>query len=103
MVNGNCSVVGCTNSQRKIKQWNKLLCSTHNKLNEECPCKQPYKLYCFPSKLRNGDSRARWIRAVNRVSEKKTKWEPGSSDRICSAHFVDGIPTPLNPDPSIKL
>ena len=34
---------------------------------------------------------------------KQTKWTPKSSDRICSLHFVDGIPTKANPLPTMHI
>ena len=30
-------------------------------------------------------------------------WEPKPSSRVCSAHFVSGKPTDVNPDPVLKL
>ena len=33
----------------------------------------------------------------------KTPWTPGSSDLVCSLHFVDGKPTLGNPNPSINV
>ena len=30
-------------------------------------------------------------------------WTPGQSDLVCFCHFVDGIPTLLNSDPTLKL
>ena len=35
--------------------------------------------------------------------QSKTPWKPGNNDRVCSDHFVDGIPTEVNPDPTLKL
>ena len=53
--------------------------------------------------LRGLRSRERWIRCVKRVTKDKKPWYPCSSDRVCSEHFVDGIPTEENPDPSLKM
>ena len=33
----------------------------------------------------------------------QTPWKPCSSDRVCSEHFVDGIPIEQNPNPTLKL
>lgn len=33
----------------------------------------------------------------------RTPWQPSSSSVVCSEHFVDGIPTELNPLPTLKL
>ena len=62
-----------------------------------------YKLYCFPSQLRNGDKRKRWVAALRRVNKDKSDWKPCNNDRVCSEHFVDGEPTNANPDPSIHM
>ena len=61
------------------------------------------KLYCFPSKLRNSEKRARWVKAMKRVKPGNSRWSPCASDRVCSVHFIDGISTPNNPDPSQNL
>ena len=52
----------------------------------------------------------RWLktkREMNgfKLSNEKiqTKSTPKSSDRICSLHFVDGIPTKANPLPTMKI
>ena len=75
------------------------------KTRKECGCwlEPPYKLYCFPSVLRNGEARSRWIQALKRVNKDKSAWKPCSSDRVCSEHLVDGVPTTANPDPTLKL
>ena len=69
----------------------------------ECGCTQPFSLYMFPSELRNGDKRREWISRMKRETAKKLPWTPRPSDRVCSEHFVDGIPTPENPFPFLKL
>ena len=103
MGHGNCAVVGCFNSTYKLKKWKNAICPTHECAYNLCPCPQPFNLYWFPSKLRNSEQRARWIRAVKRETKNKTKWEPKESSRVCSEHFVDGTPTLQNPDPTLKL
>ena len=42
-----------------------------------------------------------WIQALKRENPKRTKWNSKSSDRICSLHFVDGLPTKVNPLPTV--
>ena len=37
------------------------------------------------------------VQTVKGENPNRTKWTPESSDRICSLHFVDGIPTKENP------
>ena len=69
-----------------------------------CGCtQQPFRLFMFPSELKNGERRKQWITLTKRETLKKTPWTPKPSDRVCSEHFVDKIPTPENPFPSLKL
>ena len=68
-----------------------------------CGCDPPYKLYCFPSELRNSQRRQAWIKLLRREGKNKTNWKPCGSDRVCSNHFVDSVPTPANPDPTINI
>ena len=104
MVNGNCAVVGCRNSNYRLKQWKKLDCSEHKGLcHGKCPCPRPFTLHRFPSKLLNSERRDVWIRKIRRVSAKNAAWTPGESDMVCSEHFVDGHPTVKNPDPTVTL
>ena len=103
MPNVNCSVVGCKNNTKRIKKWKDEFCKTHNATNRDCSCERPFNLYCFPSILKNGDQRRRWIKALRRVNANKSIWEPKDSDRVCSIHFVDDTPTLTNPDPTLHL
>ena len=103
MGNRNCAVVSCKNSSYKLKKWKTAICSTNGISHQLCVCKQPFKLYWFPSKLRNSEQREKWVRAMKREAENKAKWEPKESDRVCSEHFVDGTPTLINPDPTLYL
>ena len=45
----------------------------------------------------------KWIHASNREKKKKKPWKPGKSDVVCLAHFVEGIPTAMNPVPALEL
>ena len=104
MVNGNCAVFNCTNSQYRIRKWKKQACKEHDGLtHEECPCQQPFTLHTFPSVLLNSDKRREWIRLMNRTTVKNTAWCPGKSDVVCSDHFVDKRPTLENPNPVLNL
>ena len=49
------------------------------------------------------EKRKRWIKLLKRENRDKTEWKPAGSDRVCSEHFVDKIPTEANPDPTICL
>ena len=44
-----------------------------------------------------------WIKALKRENKGKTAWLPKNSDRVCSIHFIDGIPTAANPVPTLHL
>ena len=57
----------------------------------------------FPSVKRNYEQRKLWIKALRRENVDKSQWEPKKSDRICSIHFADEIPTPSNPLPTLYL
>ena len=102
----NCAVSGCSNSTARIYKWRSEPCTIHEKqTRKECGCwlDPPYKLYCFPSSLRNGDKRKRWIAALRRINKGKSEWKPCNSDRVCSKHFVDGEPTNAKPDPTLHM
>ena len=104
MVNGNCAVIGCTNSTYRLKIWKKSTCEIHEAIaHKDCPCEPPFRLHTFPSKLRFGAIREGWIRAINRVTKRKTPWQPGPSDTVCSRHFVNGVPTAADPMPTLEL
>ena len=104
MVNGNCAAVGCKNSNYRLKAWKETLCEIHAGCqHKSCSCEQPFRLFKFPSKLRNNERRRIWITKLKRETTKKKPWEPGQSDMVCSDHFVDGLPTFENPDPTVHL
>ena len=90
----------------KIYKWRKEPCTVHErKTRKECGCwlEPPYKLFCFPSELKNAKARKIWIGRLRRENKDRSPWIPGVSDRVCSAHFVDGIPTVANSDPTINM
>lgn len=106
MGGSNCAVIGCCNSNARIYKWRAESCSVHEgKTRKECGCwlNPPYRLYCFPSVLRNFEKRKKWILALRRVNKDKSEWKPCPSDRVCSEHFVDKVPTVTHPDPSLKM
>ena len=37
------------------------------------------------------------------MNKDKSAWKPCSNDRVCSKHFVDGVPTVAHPDPSLHM
>ena len=96
-------VVPCTNSDYKLKPLKNEICPTHQCERRYCYCGIPFRLWWFPSKLRNSEKRQRWVWVMKRMNEDKSKWEPADSDRVCSEHFVDREPTAANPDPTLNL
>ena len=103
MGNGNCAVIGCHNNSKKLKHWKESICDIkehESKIKESCGCEAPFRLYMFPSIKRNGKKREAWIKSLKRQNINKTSWQPCSSDRVCDEHFLDGIPTEQNPDPT---
>ena len=57
----NCAVINCSNSTYKLKKSKQEICSEHNDFDSSCKqedcihCISSFKLYCFPSILRNGE------------------------------------------------
>ena len=100
----NCAVVGCTRNSRQLDKWNNLACEKHTgQLQKICGCEPPFRLYCFPGEKRYKDKRFKWVELLKRENIDKSEWVPSKSDRVCSEHFVDKIPTVSNPDPTLKL
>ena len=100
----NCAVVRCTNNRRKLNKWKNEDCPIHVGLKQKfCGCPQPFRLFCFPGPVLYKQQRERWIKALRRQTVDKKEWNPCPSDRVCSLHFVNGEPTPENPDPVYQL
>ena len=100
----NCAVIGCSNSTYSLKKWKSKPCDKHETANKmNCSCEAPFKLFCFPSTLRNSRDRSKWVALLRRETPSKGKWEPCKSDRVCSDHFVDKEPTAENPEPTQNL
>ena len=100
---GICAALFCENNEHKLKPWKREICLTHLCEKRYCECGRPFKLFFFPSELRNGDKRQLWVRAMNRINADNTEWKPKYNDRVCSDHFVDGEPSLANPNPSVNL
>ena len=98
-----CAVVGCDNTSRHLDTWKKSVCKVHDKQQKECGCNPPFRLYCFPGKVRYQDKFDKWTRLIRRQNADKSDWMPTKDDRVCSLHFVDGIPTEANPNPTLQL
>lgn len=101
----NCAVINCTNNSRKLSKWKATNCEhDSSKLKKDCECcHSPFRLFCFPGSVRYGEQRRKWIQALRRENADKSKWEPSKSDRVCSDHFVDKIPTEAHPIPTLNL
>ena len=103
-----CAVINCSKSTYRLKKWKQEICYEHNDFDSSCKwedcihCIPPFKLYCFPSILRNVGLRNKWIRALKRQNEDKTEWKPSESDRVCSIHFI-GSAYEANSDPTLNL
>ena len=101
MVPANCAVVNCFNNSKKLKYFKETPCEKHAALlKNECGCEPPFPLYMFPSIKRNFEKREAWIKLLKRVTTENKEWKPCSNDRVCREHYVDGIPTVENPNPT---
>ena len=101
-----CVVVGCHNSGNGLKKWKAEYCSVHqtNYGTGRCICDPPFRLFNFPTELRNAEARRQWTKNVHRQDVKTGKmWIPSINSRVCSKHFVDGEPTELNPHPTLSM
>ena len=102
----NFAVIGCTNSTYRLNKWKKEICNEHeqNISRKECSlCEKPFLLYKFPAAKQKNKERQLWIKALRREIINKTLWQPKGSDRVCSIHLVDGIPSTANPAPTLCL
>ena len=114
---GSCAVVGCTNSTYSLDKWLQATCLIHQcpHWSDICTCPEPFKLLTFP---KVPDIKKEWEKRVNRfepinrtvkygnkviVHKKGDVWSANPQDKICSLHFVDGMPTPANPLPTINM
>ena len=115
MVNAACAVVGCLNNGHKLRKWNESFCDIHLIKRKLCICLAPYNLYVFPSDL---NLKKQWERNINRIEpsdrtvkrkkevvhiKRNSLWTASEFDRICSHHFIDGVPTEANPAPTLKM
>ncbi|TRY70896.1 hypothetical protein TCAL_04850, partial [Tigriopus californicus] len=75
-----CVVVGCSSKAGRRNGGEKL------------------GFFRFPKK--NLHQREQWIASVKRINPDRSKWAPGNHSRICSRHFLQGMPSRdiSNPD-----
>ena len=83
-------------------KWYNKVYLQHNVLNECCVCSALFQLHCFPTKPKDPLNREKWIRLINRSKHTKL-WSPKKGSRVCSLHFIDGMPTEENPYPTKNL
>ena len=64
-----------------------------------------YRLHTFPTARKNPEARRRWLQALARATSRTNVayLEPKKDQRVCSVHFVDGVPNGEHPDPEIVL
>ncbi|KAL1442380.1 hypothetical protein MTO96_030836 [Rhipicephalus appendiculatus] len=67
-------------------------------LHQECPCPRPFSMHRIPQGEKNKLARQCWLANLQREN-----FNPGTSARVCSVHFVDGRPTEDNPYPTLHL
>ena len=59
-----CVVVGCSNNQKRLYDWENSTCELHKDLNgKDCPCLAPFKFHCIPV---SGKRRLQWLNSINR-------------------------------------
>ena len=57
----------------------------------------------FPGIKRNFKKREAWMKRLKRATADNKKWNPCGNDRVSNEHFVDGIPSAKNHNPTLKL
>ena len=105
MGNGNCAVIGCHNNSKKLENWKELICDIkehEGKIKELC-CQEVLSIFCLFSNLIHASLLCPLRLLLGNMKRRKGASQPCSSDRVCSEHFVDDIPTEHNPDPTLKL
>ena len=99
-----CAVVGCQNNSARLKKWKEQDCTFHVGLKlADCDCKPPFTLFCFPSSRLRKDDRKVWVDLMRRKNPDGSEWNPKGDDRVCSEHFLDGMPTYEHPYPEEQL
>ena len=98
-----CAVTSCKNNGYKLQKWMNKQCDEHKCTHRECPCPRPFTLFSFPSEKKDSDVRTKWAQLINRKCADNSNWLPKKDSRVCSDHFVDKLPTKLNPFPTVNL
>ncbi|XP_072027733.1 uncharacterized protein [Amphiura filiformis] len=98
-----CVMKGCRNSLFHLDKWKSEDCNIHGTKHssDDCTCPTPFDLYAFPTS--DPIARLEWVSAVGGKKE-LDNWQPNQRyHRVCSKHFVDGLPTDENPHPTLHL
>lgn len=104
--NRTCTVIGCDNTGWELKCWLKEECEEHKccRSSFHCSCEPPYLLFPLPAINKDPNGRKEWIRLLKQNAESYgQEWEPSTLTRVCSDHFVDGLPSAENPSPTINM
>ncbi|KAL5017912.1 hypothetical protein ScPMuIL_003634 [Solemya velum] len=99
-----CCVKDCSNGAYWLKKWKLQLCNVCGCLygDKLCTCEPPFRLFTFPTKKKNPETRERWKEVVGRQDGNKL-WSPPKDSRVCSKHFVDSQPTSENLLPTLQM
>ena len=57
----------------------------------------------FPAQTKKCNEKNEWTQALKHKNLNTTKCNVKNGNRICSLHFVDGIPTKANPLPVMRM
>ena len=98
-----CAVTSCKNNSGKLKKWKGEICTFHGILQEFCDCAPPFQLFTFPGPVRDPKDREIWVSLIRRKNVDGSDWHPTKEDRVCSDHFLDGMPTLEHPYPEENL
>ena len=72
-------------------------------LKNDCGCEPRFLLYMFPGIKRNFKKRESRMKRLKRATADNKEWNPCGNDRVSNEHFVDGILSAKNPNPTLKL
>nr|XP_047130218.1 uncharacterized protein LOC124810063 [Hydra vulgaris] len=100
-----CVVIGCKNTNCKLKKWDKEMCQQHGCVRSEglCTCLKPFLFNKFPNIKKNAERRDQWLKLINRKTVTDKLWQPSKDACVCSIHFTDSRPTDEHPNPTINL
>ena len=62
-----------------------------------------FRFFAFPTEKRHPLDRDNWKKLIKWGDSKNHLWNPSKDSRVCSLHFVDSKPTPLNPNLTLVI